>query len=158
FRCCCSKRAILALCAVGALTGLVGCQGHRVVARVGSAAITADDFYDRVQHTGAAQFTNLPPNTTLDAGALTLMSMIRESLIAQLAAEKKVVPSEDTVMRVISYTKRAQPALQDQITAGRLSEEDLVRSIRLSIEEFGIGTDGAKADPKEVEDTYKKYG
>ena len=45
------------------------------------------------------------------------------------------------MLQVVSYYKRTQPTLQDQIKSGRLTEEDLVRGIRLSMEEFGIGTD-----------------
>lgn len=116
------------------------------MARVGSATITEDEYNDRVMHVSATQF---PQGVSIDAGGVALVGMIHEDLIGQLAAKKNVVPSEDSLLKVASYYKRATPNSQ-------VSADDLVRGLRLNMETFGIGTDGAKADPKEVEDTYKK--
>ncbi len=147
-----SRRASRRLLACGvaalSLSWLAGCQGHRVVARVNSSPINEEEYMERVQRT-----TQMLPNT--DAGGTALVSIIREKLTTQLAAQKNAIPSEDAVRKLANYSRRSIPQLYDEINAGQLDESDFLNSVRFNLEEFGIGTEGAKATEAEVQEMYR---
>lgn len=136
-----------------ALSGLAGCQENKIVARVKDTSITQQALYDRVLRVTAAA---IPQQQGMDAGGATLISMIREAMVAQMAKEKNAIPKEEDVSKFIAYLKRVNPTTTDEINAGRLTDEDLRRSVLLAMEEFGIGTNGAKAEEKELDASYNE--
>ena len=142
--------ALPALCAAAiALTALTGCQGRKVVARVNSATITEEDFLNRVQYV-----RQIPQNVSLDAGGLTLVNMIEDTLTDQLATDKKWTPTEEAVKQVAEIVRRTTPDIEQQLTSKQLTEEELYRQVRHLLELTAIGTEGAKADPTEVQKAY----
>jgi parvulin-like peptidyl-prolyl isomerase len=144
---------VTALCAAGCtLLSLVGCQGHKIVARVNSIAINEDEFESR-----ALRVTQIPQGMNTDAGGLTLVNMIKDSLTDQLAADPKYhgVPGKDEVSRFLDALKKLTPQLVNAIRTGQRSEEETERQVRNSIEQFRIGTDGAVIDDKDLQEVYK---
>jgi hypothetical protein len=121
-----------------------------VIARVNGSAINADEYADRTERTSSIfQGT--------DAGGTALISMLRERLTSQLAARKNASPSDEEVRRYASYIRRTVPEVEDQIRQGRVAENDLITKARFNMEEFGIGTEGAKVSDKELQDEYKAH-
>lgn len=145
-------RSTLGVIAV-ALIGLSGCQGQKIVARVKNQTITQDELYERMLTTVPG---SIPQQAGMDVGGATLINMIREAMMLQLAEEKKVKPTEESVSKFYAFVKRANPSLDDEIRAGRQDEAEMLRRIRLTLAEFAIGTNGAKVDDKEVQAEFEK--
>ncbi len=143
-----SARPALGVLAVVLLT-LPGCQGRKVVARVNSETINEDDFTSR-----ALRVNNITPQAGLDAGGLTLVNMMKDSLLQQLAKSKGITITDDQVNRYITALQRINPALVSDLHTGKVTMEDLVRQYRFEMASFAIGTDNAKPDPKDVQAAY----
>jgi hypothetical protein len=147
------------LCATLLLPLLTGCQGHRIIARINGDAITDEQYLARVERVVPQEFQQLAQGNiaqiNLDAGAVALVTTLREKAIDILAKNKNVVPSSDTIDQIYKYDMLADPNLPAAIKNNTITEDELKKSIRLSSELLGIGTDGAKVDPKEVEDEFK---
>ncbi len=142
-----------ALCALTlALLALPGCQGRKVVARVNSETINEDDFTNRALH-----ITSLNPQAGLDAGGMTLVNMVKESLLQQLAKSKGIIVTDDQVNKYVSGIEKLQPQILDGIRTGKITQEELTREYRMEMMLFGIGTDNAKADQKELQAAYDKH-
>jgi hypothetical protein len=121
-----------------------------VIARVNGSAINEDEYADRTERTSSIfQGT--------DAGGTALVSMLRERLTSQLAARKNASPSDEEVRRYASYIRRTVPEVDDQIRLGRVSDNDLFTKARFNMEEFGIGTEGAKVSDKELQDEFNAH-
>ncbi len=131
---------------------LPGCQGRKVVARVNGETINEDDFTNRALHT-----TNLNPQSGLDAGGMTLANMVKESLLLQLAKSKGVTVTDDQVNKYIAAIEKLNPQIQEGVRSGKISQDDVTREYRLEMMLFGIGTDNAKADAKELQAAYDRH-
>ena len=130
------------------LIPLVGCQGHKVIARVNGVAINEEEFADRTQRVSV-----LAANT--DAGGTALVGMIREKLTTQLAAEKHASPTPEAVSTYANYLRESITRVDDEMKAGRVTDQDLKDNARFQMEEFGIGTDGAKVDEAKLKTEYE---
>ncbi len=130
---------------------LAGCQGEKIVARVGNDPIKESEFYGRAIRMNAETIA-----AGMDAGGAAMVGMIREKMTAQLAAAKNAVPTEDQVSRYVAYQIRVNPQIKTALEKGQVTEEDIKRGVRFSLEEFGIGTEGAKAADNEVRAEYDR--
>lgn len=130
---------------------LTGCQGEKIVARVGSDPIKESDFYGRsIRMTGES----IPKD--MDAGGAAMVGMIREKMTDQLAAAKNAVPTEEQVSRYLAYQMRVSSPLKTAIDKGLATEEEIKRGIRYTLEEVGIGTEGAKVADTETRAEYSR--
>ncbi|MCW3098170.1 MAG: PPIC-type domain [Chthonomonadaceae bacterium] len=142
-----------ALCALTiALIALPGCQGRKVVARVNSETINEDDFTNRALHV-----TSLNPQAGLDAGGVTLVNMIKENLLLQLAKSKGVTVTDDQMGKYVSGIEKLQPQILEGVRSGKITQEDLNREYRMEMLLFAIGTDNAKATQQELQAAYDKH-
>lgn len=146
-----STRPVLCALAIALFT-LPGCQGRKVVARVNSETINEDDFTAR-----ALRVTTLNPQTGLDAGGLTLVNMVKENLVLQLAKNKGITLTDDQVNQYVAIMEKLNPQIMEGIHSGKLLAEDVAREYRMEMLLFALGTDNAKADPKELQATYDKH-
>ncbi len=131
---------------------LAGCHSEKLVATVGDATITETDFLDR-----ASRIPGESIPAGMDSGTATMVSMLREIMTNQLAKTKNGAPTEDEVKALTDYQVKLDAKYQVAIDKGQLTREDLLRSFRYSLCEFGIGTEGAKIDDKKVLEEYNKY-
>lgn len=131
---------------------LPGCQGRKVVARVNSETINEDDFTNR-----ALRVTSLNPQAGLDAGGMTLVNMVKESLLQQLAKNKGITVTDDQVGQYVAGIEKLQPQILEGVRSGKITQEDLTREYRMEMLLFGIGTDNAKADQKELQAAYDRH-
>lgn len=148
-----SLSRVIPLCGIVALSALAGCQSSQtIVARVGKSVITNEEFEERATRVKAQ---DLQQAQGLDAGAVAIISLVRERVISQLALEKHVEPRDEDIQRMVAYTKVSNPRLVEAIHNHTESEEDIVRAIRSEYEIMALGTDGARADEKEVDRAYE---
>jgi len=151
-------RAIAALSATAVLPILFGCQGHRIVARLNGEAINDDQYLDRIERVVPAEFEQMSqahPELPIDAGAVALVTALREKAVDVVAKNKNVVPMPDTVDSIYRYDLLLDAGIEALILKHSVAPEEIKKNIRLSLEALGIGTDGAKVDAKELDDAFK---
>ncbi len=142
-----------ALCALTlAIMTLPGCQGRKVVARVNSETINEDDFTSRALHV-----TNINPQSGMDAGGMTLVNMVKESLVLQLAKSKGITITDDQVGQYAAIMEKLNPQLAEGVRTGKITKEELTREYRLEMMLFALGTDNAKVDAKELQAAYDQH-
>lgn len=146
-----SARPALCVLTIAFMT-LPGCQGRKVVARVNSETINEDDFTNR-----ALRATNLNPQSGLDAGGMTLVNMIKENLLLQLAKSKGVTVTDDQVSKYIAAVEKLNPQILEGVRSGKITQDDVTREYHLEMVLFGIGTDNAKADAKDLQAAYDQH-
>jgi hypothetical protein len=152
-------RPIAALCATLILPVLYGCQGHRIVARLNGEAVNDDQYLDRLERVVPQEFEQLAQaNTTnmpLDAGAIAMVTTLREKALEIVAKNKNAVPTSEAVDQIYHYDLLLDPSIDAALKMNTLTPDDIKKNIRIAIEAVGIGTDGAKVDPKELDDAFK---
>jgi hypothetical protein len=131
---------------------LAGCNREKVAATVGNDKIGETEFYERASRMSGAAIPN-----GMDAGSAALISLIREKMTEQLAKSKNVTPTDAEIKALADYQMKMDPKYEVLIQKGQLSQEELNRSFKYRLQEFGIGTEGAKADAKKIEAEYNKY-
>lgn len=134
------------------ILALAGCHNEKLAATVGDAKITETEFLDR-----ASRIPGESIPAGMDSGTATMISLLRERMTSQLAKEKNGAPTEEEVKALTDYQVLLDAKYQVAMDKGQLTREDLLRSFRYSLEEFGIGTDGAKIDDKKVQEEYDKF-
>ncbi len=122
------------------------------MARVNKNSIVEDDYVNRALRVHPNPVNT---NTSMEIGGMVLVDMIREELTHQLAVQKahEEVPDED-VRTLAEYQKRVSPDILNQINNGQITEEDLERQIRYSIQQLEIGSEGAKPDENAIKAKY----
>ena len=140
--------------ALASLVLLAGCNTSQkvFVAEINGEPITADEYYARV-----LSVTNIPESFNTDAGGVTMINMIRDRLTDQLARKHNAVPTDEAVNAAVDYQMNMDPTTNAQVTAGKLTREDLLRQKKFELEAFGIGTNGDKASDKEIDKAYEEY-
>jgi hypothetical protein len=91
----------------------------------------------------------------MDAGGFTLVSMVKDALINELAKDKGWAPSEDDVQRLASYYLAASPNMAVALKSHLISMDDVRDMARIQLAETSIGTDGAKADQSALDAFYQ---
>jgi hypothetical protein len=123
--------------------------------------IDQDQYVDRMQRVTKAvfdqtlQIAGRQSDPQLDAGAVALISILREMAIDQLAKQKGVVPSDDSITSIMNYQRAADPTLDKAIKKDPSMEDLQKRSLRLQEEVFAIGTDGAQVDNNELKTEFE---
>lgn len=158
------KRLRRAVCAVVLLMPLLaGCQEHKVVARVNTQPILEGEYLDRTQRVRLQDLQQyMQPQMAaqmagLEIGGISLVTMIQDRLIDQLAESRHVKTSDEEVHQYVAALQRLHPQIDDQIRNGALDEEDLQRQMRQRILMTAVGTDNATVDPKELHDYYTAH-
>ncbi len=147
---------LLSLCA------LSGCQGKKVVAQLGSTSFTESAYLKRLETITPADFTQdetlagFPNDPSLTAGSVALIDMIRETALANLAAQKKVVISDSDIDQLLNVQKQMNPSLDKAIRVGLVSETNIRRTIKMQLEITGIGSDNATITPAEIQQFYNQ--
>ncbi len=139
------------LSAAAALVLLSGCEGHKIVARVRNVAINENDLEDRALRSHITQGV-----TGLDVGGFTLVLMIKGELTHQLAKQKHADVSNEDVQTFAAFLKRMNPTYINAMNAGNLSEDEFERQEQETLENVGIGTEGAKASDQEIQAKYNE--
>ncbi len=132
---------------------LAGCNTSDkvTVAEVNQETITSEEYYPRVM-----SVTTIPDGFNTDAGGLTMINMIREKLVDQLARKRNALPTADTVSAAVEYQIRMDPNAFNAIMAGKLSRDDLQRQKKFELEAFNIGTESAKATDQDIDKAFEE--
>ena len=149
--------AVTALC-IYSLSLLAGCSGHKVLARVKDMSITDADLADRAL---LLDFTAMEPylqrDKSVDVGSMAMIELVRENMVKLLAKEKGAVPSDEDVKKVVAYNLKLSSALAKRVKEGQVDQKQLETGVVLELMSFGIGTDNAKAEDKDLDAEMKQF-
>ena len=138
---------------IATLVCLAGCDAQKkIVAQINNEPIYDDDYNLRVQ-----TITSIPETLNTDAGGMTMINIIRDQLTEQLARKYNAIPSDETVNAAAEYQVRMDPMTNSAITAGKMTREDLKHQKKFELEAFGIGTNGDKPSPADLDKAYEEY-
>jgi len=128
---------------------LVGC-GHNTVAKVNGHDISRDEYI-----TGLEQ-APLPgaQGQTVEAGMAVLNQLIRDELTMELAASKKVSPTEKQINDRIADLKKRQPNLNQILKERGITPERLHKIIAVQQATFNLQTRGVTVPDKDVKEFY----
>lgn len=143
-------RASVTAVGVACAVVLTGCtQSRTVVAQVNNEEIPEKDYYERV-----LSVNTIPQGANLDAGAITMTNMIRDSLQHQLAVKMHADVSPEMAQQAAAYQLKKDPNTRAAVDSGRIAMTDLVRQKRYELETFRIGMNGDKAAEADVQQAY----
>ena len=125
------------------------------VMTINGEAIKAADYYKKMEYLPGVgrilgdRFAEAPP------GILTIMRIIDERLLLQLAAEQKVSPVDAEVDEEFAYRLKQDPKLNENLVSSGLNTEVYKYRLRLELAEFKLQTQGITITDQEVEKHYK---
>lgn len=126
----------------------------RSVIVVNGEEIKANEYYRRMEFLPGVgrnvngQFVEAPP------GILTILRLIDERLLIQLAKDKGVYPSDAEVQAEIKNRSDANPKLFEGLALLGLSRDDYAYQVRLDLVDFKLRTQGITITDQEIEKFY----
>lgn len=144
-------RTAALLVLVAAVATLAGC-GRRGLIRVNGEKIPKEDFYVRLERVPVQT-----PQGAKPAGRYVIEQMINEKLVEQLAADKKVAPTETQINGKIEFMKKQSGGDFRRALAMRgMTLEDLKRQVALQQSIVNLVTRNVKVADAEVRAAYDK--
>lgn len=131
---------------------------NRVVATVNGEEIKGDEYYRRMEHLPdvgkvleGGRIAVYPP------GFLTIVQLIDERLVLQLAKEKGVYPTDQEVLDLEKESMAADATLMQRWLNSGNTEDELKNQFRYEAAKFNLQTQGITVTDQEVADHYQKY-
>jgi parvulin-like peptidyl-prolyl isomerase len=151
-------------CATVLLLGaaaLAGCGGdkQKVAFRVNKDTVTEEAFNQRVRNVNAANLQlSAQINGPIRAGEFAIQSMIYESILSQLADEKKATPTDAQINAYVPFAKKWQQFPPITLMAGDpfRTEADWRRDAKLALIRRNIVIPALKLTEAEIKSTYDK--
>jgi len=148
------RAAIAAACLALATYASAQLDPGRSVIVVNGEEIKANEYYRRMEFLPGVgrnvngQFVEAPP------GILTILRLIDERLLIQLAKDKGVYPSDTEVQAEIKSRSDANPKLLEGLALLGLNREDYAYQVRLDLVDFKLRTQGITITDQEIEKFY----
>lgn len=144
---------------MGACLALVGAawaqiDATKAVIVVNGEEINGREYYRRMEFLPGVgrlvngQFVEAPP------GILTVLRLIDERLLIQLAKNKGLYPTDAEVNAEIKARTDANPKLMEGLTLLGLTRDDFAYQVRLDLVDFKLRTQGITITDQEVEKYY----
>lgn len=136
---------------------LSACGGRNqdaAVAKVGETAIDKDMYLRRLELMPTPVQIAGNQATTAPAGYTTLVQMIREQVLLDMAKEEGVLPTDQQVEERVQREMKNNPQIKQAITEGRLTLDDYRQRVRVGLAEFNLVTKGVTVTEQEVKKAY----
>lgn len=134
-----------------------GCGGGNqkaVVAKVGDTPIDRETYIRRLELMPTPVQIGGNQATTAPAGYTTLVQMIREQVLLDMAKEEGVLPTDQQVEERVQREMKNNPQIKQAITEGRLTLDDYRERVRVALAEFNLRTKGVTVTEQEVKKIY----
>ncbi len=141
------------------VTTLSACGGRNqdaAVAKVGETAIDKDMYLRRLELMPTPIQIAGNQATTAPAGYTTLVQMIREQVMLDMAKEEGVLPTDQQVEERVQREMKNNPQIKQAITEGRLTLDDYRQRVRVALAEFNMLTKGVTVTEQEVKKAYEE--
>ena len=87
-------------------------------------------------------------------GFLTIVQLINERLVLQLAKQKGLIPTDGEIDNTIAETQAADPDFKSSWTNSGRSDAELREQVRFQLIQFKLSTEGITVSDQEVADFY----
>lgn len=146
--------ALALLCAAVAAFSQV--DPDRTVLTVNGDVVKGSEYYHRMEYLPDVGRVLSGGNVAVyPPGFLTIVQLIDEKLILQLAKQKEVMPTDQEVTDAFKVSTDADPGLlQRWLNSGR-SEDELRQQLLIQVAQFKLQTQGITVTDQEVDNFYK---
>lgn len=145
------------LATVLAATTLSACgRQEDAVAKVGETPINKEMYLRRLELMPTPVPLAGNQATTAPAGYTTLVQMIREQVLLDMAKEEGVLPTEQQVEERVQRELKTNPQVKQAIDEQQLALEDLRQRMRVFLAEFNLRTKGVTVTEQEVKKAYEE--
>jgi parvulin-like peptidyl-prolyl isomerase len=141
---------------VSLLSGCGGGNQKAVVAKVGNTPIDREAYIRRLELMPTPVQIAGNQATTAPAGYTTLVQMIREQVLLDMAKEEGVLPTDQQVEERVQRELKNNPQIKQAITEGRLTLDDYRQGMRVALAEFNLRTKGVTVTEQEVKKAYEE--
>jgi len=149
---------VFALIGLIAALGLSACRsGEQAIAKVNDTPLPREDYYRRLELVPTP--IQIGPNqaTTAPAGYTTLVQMIREHVLLQMAREKGVMPTDKQVDERVEREMKNNPQIKQAITELKvMTLDDYRQQMRVALAQFNLITRGVTVTEQEVKQFYEQ--
>ncbi|MCS6924000.1 MAG: peptidyl-prolyl cis-trans isomerase [Fimbriimonadales bacterium] len=129
---------------------------EEVVAKVGETPINKEMYLRRLELMPTPVPLAGNQATTAPAGYTTLVQMIREQVLLDMAKEEGVLPTEQQVEERVQRELKTNPQVKQAIDEQQLALEDLRQRMRVFLAEFNLRTKGVTVTEQEVKKAYEE--
>ncbi|GIV10086.1 MAG: putative peptidyl-prolyl cis-trans isomerase YacD [Fimbriimonadales bacterium] len=140
------------------LVTLSACGGGKqdtTVAKVGDSPIDKDMYLRRLELMPTPVQIAGNQATTAPAGYTTLVQMIREQVMLDMAKEEGVLPTDQQVEERVQREMKNNPQIKQAITEQRLTLDDYRQRVRVALAEFNMLTKGVTVTEQEIKKAYE---
>ncbi|MDM7460390.1 MAG: peptidyl-prolyl cis-trans isomerase [bacterium] len=138
---------------------LSACGGRNqsaAVAKVGETPINQEMYLRRLELMPTPVQIAGNQATTAPAGYTTLVQMIREQVLLDMAKEEGVLPTDQQVEERVQREMKNNPQIKQAITEQRLTLDDYRQRVRVALAEFNMVTKGVTVTEQEVKQAYEQ--
>ncbi len=141
-----------------AVVALSACGGKQdnIVAKVGETSIDKDMYLRRLELMPTPVQIAGNQATTAPAGYTTLVQMIREQVLLDMAKEEGVLPTDQQVDERVQRELKNNPQVKQAIDEQQLTLEDYRQRVRVALAEFNLRTKGVTVTEQEVKKVYEE--
>lgn len=136
------------------LSGCGGGNRREAVAKVGETPIDKEMYLRRLELMPTPVQIAGNQATTAPAGYTTLVQMIREQVLLDMAKEEGVLPTDQQVEERVQREMKNNPQIKQAITEQRLTLDDYRQRVRVALAEFNLRTKGVTVTEQEVKKAY----
>jgi foldase protein PrsA len=150
------------LALAGALFGVAACKksgagagGDETVAVVNNVPITKDEYlrYMMLKPTVTVQSNRgaMEARIAQPLGFQTLNDLVRQKLVAQMAIDEKVYPTDDEVTKEIEFRVQGDPNFVKRLNAQGLDPSMIKNALAVEMSQFNLLTKGITVTPAEID-------
>ena len=136
------------------ISGCGGGNQKAAVAKVGDTPIDREMYIRRLELMPTPVQIGGNQATTAPAGYTTLVQMIREQVLLDMAKEEGVLPTDQQVEERVQREMKNNPQIKQAITEQRLTLDDYRERVRVALAEFNLRTKGVTVTEQEVKKIY----
>ena len=136
------------------ISGCGGGNQNKAVAKVGETPIDREMYIRRLELMPTPVQIGGNQATTAPAGYTTLVQMIREQVLLDMAKEEGVLPTDQQVEERVQREMKNNPQIKQAITEQRLTLDDYRERVRVALAEFNLRTKGVTVTEQEVKKIY----
>jgi len=136
------------------LNGCGGGNRQNMVAKVGDTPIDREMYIRRLELMPTPVQIGGNQATTAPAGYTTLVQMIREQVLLDMAKEEGVLPTDQQVEERVQRNMKNNPQIKQAIAEQRLTLDDYRQQVRVVLAEFNLRTKGVTVTEQEVKKIY----
>ncbi len=136
---------------------LTGCGGKKdeSVAKIGETTIGKDTYLRRLEMMPTPVQVAGNQAVTSPAGYTTLLQLVREQILLDMAKEKGVLPTDQQVEERVQRELKNNPQIKQLITDQRMmTMDDFRQQVRVQLAEFNLRTKGVTVTEQEIKKAY----